>query len=423
MICLLLLLIVAPNGSPEEISELPKCKHINPYENLNQWLQIEPLEHRNCNYTSGPETKLTEEERVHWKFGLKSFAFDVLASDRIGPLRKVESHRHQLCSKTDFTTNLSVSIIIIHHNEALSVLLRMLIGIFERTPLQLLKEIILYEDASESEHQLTSFLKQAIEQKQWTNVRVERSDERQGLIRAKVFASRLATADVLVFLDSHCEVADGWIEPLLAPIQEDPRSVVVPIVDLINPISFEYSQAMIAKSGFDWALNFQWVYLPWEYWAEEENNVKPFKSPSMPGGLFAIRKDYFEQLGEYDEGLEIWGGENVELSLKTWMCGGRVLIAPCSRVGHVFRMRRPYKSKPGMDTNLFNSLRVARAWLDDYEKYFIRARPNAARLDAGDVSHANKIKEALKCKDMKWFVENVYPELTPNDWIEKREEL
>ena len=90
----------------------------------------------------------------------------------------------------------------------------------------------------------------------------------------------------------------------------------------------------IAVGGFNWNLIFNWHS---SNLTDIEDPSLPVKTPTMAGGLFSISKQFFDKLGRYDPDFEIWGGENLELSFKTWMCGGRLEILPCPHVGHIFR--------------------------------------------------------------------------------------
>ena len=173
-------------------------------------------------------------------------------------------------------------------------------------------------------------------------MRLISTGKRDGLIRARVIGARNATGKVLVFLDSHIEVNVDWLRPLLNVVTQNSSQVAMPIIDVISPDTFQYGGSPLVVGGFNWGLHFKWDSIPADHFKTKDDYVKPIKSPTMAGGLFAISKEYFTKLGEYDTGMEVWGGENLELSFRLWQCGGSLWLVPCSRVGHVFRQRRPY---------------------------------------------------------------------------------
>lgn len=123
--------------------------------------------------------------------------------------------------------------------------------------------------------------------------------------------------------------------------------------------------------GFTWSGHFTWIDIQKSELKRISSPAEPVKTPTMAGGLFAIERAYFWESGSYDEQMDGWGGENLELSFRIWMCGGSMVQVPCSRVGHVFRSFHPYQFPDQKDTHAINTARLAKVLMDEYaELYF-----------------------------------------------------
>jgi len=344
---------------------------------------------------------------------MKTEAFNLVVSDKISYTRQVPDTRDSRCKAVYYDEDLpSTSIIIIYTNEAWSPLIRTIWSILNRSPPEYIHEIILVDDFSDKPH-LGGKLERYIQRYLPSKVKLMKLKKREGLIRARLEGARAATGDVLLYLDSHCECNEGWLEPLLARIKENNKAFVVPIIDVIDDKTLEYYHGngnYFQVGGFTWSGHFTWVDISPSELARRGSPIAPTRSPTMAGGLFAVDRQTFWELGSYDPEMDVWGGENLEMSFRVWQCGGVLETIPCSRVGHIFRSFHPYTFPGNKDTHGINTARTVEVWLEEYKRLFYMHRTDLLNTEIGNVENRLAFKKDLQCKSFSWFLENIYPE-------------
>lgn len=383
-----------------------QCKDWNDYEYLiREKLREGPGE-------QGRPVELTDPSEIELNEKLyNQTGFAVVKSDKISVNRSILDGRPTGCELLKYPRKLpKVSVIVIFHNEVKSILLRTIHSIVNRTPDELLHEVILVNDKS-SNAELYEPLKKYVRENFSRKVKIKDLAARKGLIVTRLEGARIATGEVLVFFDSHIEVGYNWLPPLLDPISKNRRLATVPTIDDFDPQTFNvwaipgYGE----RASIDWNL----IYRRFErYLPEGVDPIKPFPTPIMLGCAFAIdRKFFLDELGGYDEEFRIWNGENYELSFKLWLCADGLYEVPCSRVTHSFRMINPSR-KMKEDYVARNFKRLAEVWMDDYKDIVYEFDPGRyENLEFGDITKQKALRERLKCKPFSYFINEISPDM------------
>jgi hypothetical protein len=138
-------------------------------------------------------------------------------------------------------------------------------------------------------------------------------------------------------------------------------------------------------------------------WFDSEDDYMPVVS----GGLLGMSRRWWQETEGYDKHMAGWGGENIDQSLRVWLCGGEIMHAPASRVAHMWRGQDPRTQRrysiPGNSPQI-NRLRAAAGW---YGTFLDKAKtfPDLRGISGlGDLTDYERLKEKLACRDLGWFL-------------------
>lgn len=259
-----------------------------------------------------------------------------------------------------------------------------------RTPAKHLHEIIVVDDGSEPPlRTLFEKDKRRLDLDPECKVRFLRHEFTTGLMAAKLTGGKYATGDVLAFIDCHCAPQRNWHKEILEQVDLNPRRMVVPTITDLDLDTFDekVGTAVNAKCYLTLDVNFKWF--------DDDSDF----IPAISGGLVAMGRNWFNMTGGFDEEMHGWGGENLDQSLRSWLCGGDIVRAKTSRVAHMWRDHDPRTSThyviKARGTN--NRGRVVAAWYGP----FAGLAGGAVSLD--EVSNYDALKKRLSCRPLSYF--------------------
>ena len=189
-----------------------------------------------------------------------------------------------------------------------------------------------------------------------------------GQAASRVAGARLAKSPVVVFADWRVVGTVGWLRPLLGALAVEPNSIVLPhLEDASDPAKFLTTPERFMPE-YVWPLSVRMLEN-----ASAVTSRGLYRSPALRGDLFAVRRDYWDQLGAYDEALGAdSAAANLELALRAWQCGsvggaGSILVHRCSHIG----VRNIHEAVIVVEPNSVKY--IAQLWFDDRQNILMRS--------------------------------------------------
>ena len=186
-------------------------------------------------------------------------------------------------------------------------------------------------------------------------------------------AAKLSDAKYIMKCDAHCAFDEGFDVKLLADMKDD--WTVTPVMRNLHAFDWvckkcsnrRYQSPTPTKCNnskcdntTDFVRDFKWIgknnpqsdsfsfnsepqfqyfkqYRSRPEYKEDLEKTKLTSSLSLQGSFFLMTREKYWELGICDEGFGSWGSQGIEVAVKTWLSGGRVLVNHKTWYAHMFR--------------------------------------------------------------------------------------
>lgn len=219
-----------------------------------------------------------------------------------------------------------------------------------------------------------------------------------GVARARNLGAAQSKGDLLVFADGHIRLDKLWWQPLADLLEDRQVAAAAPGVTHLP-----------ASRGCGYGLELTGPDLDARWLGRRAET--PFPAPILPGCCLMMRRTAFNATGGWDGGLLHRGGVDNEMSVRLWLLGYDLMVAPQVVVRHRFRKASPYPV--GWPQYLHNRLRLAFAHLSAPRlAKTIRALQKhdsfgqaMALLVEGDISMRRREMLARRVRSDDWYFE------------------
>jgi glycosyltransferase involved in cell wall biosynthesis len=175
-------------------------------------------------------------------------------------------------------------------------------------------------------------------------------------------AAKISTARYVMKADAHCAFDEGFDVKLMATMQDD--WTVAPLMrnlhafDWVCPNGhrrYQGPSGECTECGLPTMMDILWRAKPspnsTSYCFDTEPHFQYFgefkkrpggrgditESMSLQGSCFMMTRDRYFDLNVCDEEFGSWGQQGIEVAVKTWLSGGRVMVNQTTWYAHMFR--------------------------------------------------------------------------------------